>query len=325
MIKSQSITAQLFKNHINITIDGEVGWDTGLFAIKETLLNNPDAKELRVYINSFGGFVNEGNAMAELISLHRGKKTAIILGMCASIATKIALACDDIYASSKSSRILVHEVTGGGRETAEEKRKNATMMDKINDELVQLYVDKTGKSSEEIRNLMKEDREMTAEEAIEWKLIDGFLNKEKFKLHYTPIDSIMSDQLKKENERLKNLNEELNSKLKKQAEKDVNRLVELGRERGVIDDHNEMAFKSFAEKDIDSAEKFLTSLFEEKQDEKGNESPFYYKLKNNKKRESSPKKTFEELEVEDPELLAHYRDNEPEKFQELFEKSKYNR
>jgi len=69
-------------------------------------------KDVNVYINSGGGQVFAGQAIASLLSRHSGRTIAHIDGLCASIATMIALACDEVYMSNGASW-MYHQAWGG--------------------------------------------------------------------------------------------------------------------------------------------------------------------------------------------------------------------
>src|SRR4051812_36577445 len=86
--------------------------------IAAQLSANPDA-DLVLRINSPGGEVTSGYALANAIKAHLGSKIAVIDGLCASAATFPACACDEIHMHAESL-FMVHgawsEVSGGPAE-----------------------------------------------------------------------------------------------------------------------------------------------------------------------------------------------------------------
>lgn len=147
--------------------------------------NAGDEKEIHIIINSPGGLVDVGYAIYDyLISLKsKGKNiTTIINGMCASIATIVALAGDKRQIV-KGSKFLIHNpylnnVTGD----ADQMREYAQTLDNVESGLAKFYSKITGIGSTALALIMKDDKEISAEKALELKfvteIIDGTLNTE---------------------------------------------------------------------------------------------------------------------------------------------------
>ena len=142
--------------------------------------------EIQVIINSPGGLVDVGYSIYDyLTSLKKQGKTitTIINGMCASIATIIALAGDKRQIV-KGSKFLIHNpylnnVTGD----ADMMREYAQTLDIVEGGLAKFYSKVTGIGQSAIDLLMKEDKEITSEKALELKfvteIIDGQLEEVK--------------------------------------------------------------------------------------------------------------------------------------------------
>lgn len=120
-------------------------------------LDGSDDKELTVEINSCGGDVFEGVAIANKIrelSRQNGVRTiAKITGIAASIASVIACACDEIV-MYKSSFMMIHNAWTMTCGNSEELRKQAAVMDTINAAIMSFYKGKFDKSEDEIKTLM---------------------------------------------------------------------------------------------------------------------------------------------------------------------------
>jgi ATP-dependent protease ClpP protease subunit len=132
---------------------------------------------LVVAINSRGGDVFEGVAMhAHLASLSY-PKIARIDGLAASIASVIAMACDEVEMAS-GSFMMLHQPQGGTYGTAREMMKTSRLLDNIHEQLASIYSRLTGISVEQISAMMIEETWMNAEEAVSRGFADRVLVRE---------------------------------------------------------------------------------------------------------------------------------------------------
>ncbi len=165
------------KNSAEITIYGSIGsswWDESVSAsqfskdLKE--LGN-DINEITVRINSTGGSVYDGLAIRSLLKNHKAYVTVIVDGLAASIASIIAMAADKLI-MAKGSMMMIHNPLSGGWGEAKDLREIADFLDKIRDSLVSVYAARTGKTSEELIELLDAETWMSAEEAVEMGFAD---------------------------------------------------------------------------------------------------------------------------------------------------------
>jgi len=124
-----------------------------------------EGKELAIHINSLGGEVFEGMAIYSIIQRRKAKTTVYIEGIAASIASVIALAADEVI-MSENSLLIIHNAWGGSNGDADEMRKQADVLDKITNEIAEIYVKKTNLPYNEIESMMGEETWLTAEEAV---------------------------------------------------------------------------------------------------------------------------------------------------------------
>ena len=127
--------------------------------------------ELRVEIYSYGGSVTVGKGMHDKLLEHPANKTAVIYGICASAATYVALACQKVQIPANSF-FLIHNSTGMCYGTSEDMQQCAEMLDIADESIANLYVARTGKSLEEIQDIMDRDTWMSGTEAVEIGLAD---------------------------------------------------------------------------------------------------------------------------------------------------------
>jgi ATP-dependent Clp endopeptidase proteolytic subunit ClpP len=136
--------------------------------------NNANAKEIIVHIHSRGGDVNEGFAIHDLLVTSGFHITTIIEGLCASIASVIALAGADRKMTS-NSEFFIHnpwgEPDGMSGYTANDYAKRAYEIKQAEDKLLDFYVLKTGGDRELIAKMMEAETTLSATEAMEMKFI----------------------------------------------------------------------------------------------------------------------------------------------------------
>ena len=121
---------------------------------------------LTVCIFSEGGEVWTGMAIANLLQRHPATKTCIIDGICASAATYIALACDEVQIPS-NAWMMIHGSTGCCCGGPEDMRQYADMLDSMNATVVNLYVARTGKSEADVTAMLQQDTWMDGQTAVE--------------------------------------------------------------------------------------------------------------------------------------------------------------
>ena len=97
-----------------------------------------DNKPVDVYINSGGGDVFGGIAIYNIISRHKGHTTCHIDGLAASIASIIALACDEVY-MSEGSQFMIHRPWTFAVGNAEDLMKTVEALGKAEESILNIY------------------------------------------------------------------------------------------------------------------------------------------------------------------------------------------
>lgn len=177
----------LFKPKIKIrpTIDNKVSNDDGVklmlydeiswWGIKAedfiNKINEVKDKTIHLHINSPGGSVFDGTAIYNALKQHKSKVIVHIDGLAASIASVIAMAGDEIQMSDNAF-LMIHEPYSLVIGTADDMRKEADLLDKVNGTIAQTFVNKTGKTAEEIKDFMAAETWFTAQEAFDAGFID---------------------------------------------------------------------------------------------------------------------------------------------------------
>lgn len=149
--------------------------ETSANTFRETLAQHPNAKEIKIYINSYGGSVFEGTAIYNQLKRHAAKKTVYIDGFACSIASVIAMAGDEIV-MPKNALMMIHNAWMFSCGNAAELRKAADDLDTINTAGKQAYLQKAGEKidSEALSTMMDAETWLTAEDCINYGLADRY-------------------------------------------------------------------------------------------------------------------------------------------------------
>lgn len=139
--------------------------------IKE--LNSYKGKDITLWIDSPGGDVFAGAGMYNALKEHKGKITAKIL-RAMSIASVIAMAADNIIMSPVGI-FMIHNPWSSFQGDLNGMRKMADILETIGEAMINAYTLKSGRSREEIRNIMNEETFYNAEQAVENKFADSIL------------------------------------------------------------------------------------------------------------------------------------------------------
>lgn len=141
-------------------------------AIQRELARMTDAQEVTVHISSPGGEVYEGYTIYNLLK-NSGKKINVkIEGLCASIATLIAMAGDNI-AMTPLSEFMIHNPSGAIEGDARAMKDAATQLDAIKKTLVKAYKKRTKLSEAELWEMMDKETYLSPKEAIKLGFVDS--------------------------------------------------------------------------------------------------------------------------------------------------------
>ncbi|HEK0205820.1 TPA: Clp protease ClpP [Pseudomonas aeruginosa] len=125
-----------------------------------------DLSLISLRIHSPGGDVFEGTAVYNLLKNHPARVEAHVDGLAASMASVIAMAADTIY-MPENAMMMVHRPWGIQGGEADDMRRYADLLEKIEGTMVAAYMAKTGKSEEDIKSLLKAETWMDGREAVE--------------------------------------------------------------------------------------------------------------------------------------------------------------
>jgi len=149
--------------------------EIGLFGVRfadfqRDLAAIPADHQILLRIQSPGGEVFEGNAIAAALR-RRGNITVQIEGLAASMATVIALAGSPVKMTA-NGWFMIHNPWGGAVGEATDLREKADLLDRIREQIVNVYVARTGQNREYITSLMDDETWLDAQQALTLGFID---------------------------------------------------------------------------------------------------------------------------------------------------------
>jgi ATP-dependent Clp protease protease subunit len=134
--------------------------------------------DIHMYINSPGGSVTAGLAMYDTMQYITCDVATYCLGQAASMGALLLTAgAPGKRHSLPNSRIMIHQPLAGMEGTALELEIHAKELIKMKRKLNEIMIKHTGKTIEQIEKDTDRDNFMSAEEAVEYKLIDKVLDR----------------------------------------------------------------------------------------------------------------------------------------------------
>jgi len=172
--RAYDIYSRLLKDRI-IFIGEQVSDHLANLVIAELLFlekEDPDA-DIDIYINSPGGSVSAGLAMYDVMQMVKCDVATICVGIAASMgAVLLAGGADGKRYALPNSRIMIHAVSGGYGGTVQDAEIQLKEMVRMHDKLNEILTHHTKQPSDKVRRDMDRDYYMSAQEALEYGLID---------------------------------------------------------------------------------------------------------------------------------------------------------
>jgi ATP-dependent protease ClpP protease subunit len=126
---------------------------------------------LRVRVNSPGGSVFEGIAIANALRSHPANVTVQVDGIAASIASVIAMAGDRIE-MAPNTMMMIHDASGVCLGNASDMEEMAELLDLISDNIADAYASRAGGTRDEWRERMRAETWYLPEDAVTAGLAD---------------------------------------------------------------------------------------------------------------------------------------------------------
>ena len=177
--RSYDIYSRLLNDRIVMLTD-EVNDVTSSLVVSQLLyLEGQDpTKDISLYINSPGGSVTAGMAIYDTMQYIKCDVSTICMGMAASMgAFLLAAGAKGKRLSLPNSDIMIHQPSGGAKGQATDIMIHANYITKKKKLLNEILAERTGQSLETIMRDTERDNFMTAQEALEYGLIDKIIDK----------------------------------------------------------------------------------------------------------------------------------------------------
>lgn len=175
--RAYDIYSRLLKDRI-ILLSGEVNDHVASVICAQLLFlesEDPD-KEIYMYINSPGGVVTAGMAIYDTMQYISAPVATLCMGQAASMGAFLLSAGEKGHRYSlPHSRILIHQPLGGAQGQATDIDIQAREILRLRKSLNSIMAENTGRTVEEIEKDTDRDNFMSAQEAVEYGLIDKVL------------------------------------------------------------------------------------------------------------------------------------------------------
>ncbi len=177
--RSYDIYSRLLKDRI-IMLSGEVNDQVASTIVAQLLFleaQDPD-KDIYFYINSPGGVITSGLSMFDTMNYIKPDIVTICIGQAASMgAFLLSSGTKGKRYSLPNSRIMIHQPSGGAQGQSTDIQIQAQEIQRLKDTLNQIMAENCGKKAEELEVDTERDNFMSAQEAVEYGLIDKILTK----------------------------------------------------------------------------------------------------------------------------------------------------
>ena len=177
--RSYDIYSRLLKDRI-IMLSGEVNDQVASTIVAQLLFleaQDPD-KDIYFYINSPGGVITSGLSMFDTMNYIKPDIVTICIGQAASMgAFLLSSGTKGKRYSLPNSRIMIHQPSGGAQGQSTDIQIQAQEIQRLKDTLNEIMADNCGKKAEELETDTERDNFMSAQEAVDYGLIDKILTK----------------------------------------------------------------------------------------------------------------------------------------------------
>ena len=177
--RSMDIYSRLLNDRI-IVLSDEVNDTTASLVVAQLLFleaQDPD-KDIFLYINSPGGSVTAGMAIYDTMNFIKCDVSTMCVGMAASMgAFLLSAGAKGKRYALPNSEIMIHQPLGGARGQASDVRIHAAWLQRTKEKLNNLLAKATGQPLEVIERDTDRDNFMSAQQALEYGLIDKVMEK----------------------------------------------------------------------------------------------------------------------------------------------------
>ncbi len=177
--RSYDIYSRLLEDRI-IFLSGEITDETANSIVAQLIFlegKDPE-KDISLYINSPGGSVSAGLAIFDTMNFIKCDVTTICVGLAASMgAFLLSSGTKGKRFALPNSEIMIHQPLGGAQGQASDIEIQANHIKRIKEKINKVLSEQSGQPLEKVQKDTDRDFYMSAEEALEYGLIDRIFNK----------------------------------------------------------------------------------------------------------------------------------------------------
>jgi len=178
--RSYDIYSRLLKDRI-VMLDTDVNEHSASLIVAQLLfLESQGNEDINFFINSPGGVVTAGMAIYDTMQFIKPDVSTIVMGQACSMGSLLATAgAPGKRKMLPNARHMIHQPSGGAGGQATDMEIQVKEILKMKQSLTQIYVDHNskGKTFEEFYNAMERDNFMSAQEAVDFGLVDEIITK----------------------------------------------------------------------------------------------------------------------------------------------------
>jgi len=176
--RSFDIYSRLLRERV-VFVGTEINDETANLVVAQLLhleAEDPD-KDIQMYINSPGGIVYSGLAIYDTMRFIKPDVATTCCGIAMSMGSLLlAGGTEGKRSALPNSRILLHQPHGGYQGQASDIAIHAEEAVKLRRRMEEIYAEHTGRTLEEVSDVLERDRYFTPAEAAEFGLIDRVVN-----------------------------------------------------------------------------------------------------------------------------------------------------
>jgi len=176
--RSYDIYSRLLKDRI-LMLDTDVNEHSASLLVAQLLfLESQGNEDITMFINSPGGVVTAGMAIYDTMQFIKPDVATVVMGQACSMGSLLATAGSKGKRKMlPNARHMIHQPSGGAGGQATDMEIQVEEILKMKKNLTQIYVNHNskGKTFEQFRHDMERDKFMSAQEALEYGLIDEII------------------------------------------------------------------------------------------------------------------------------------------------------
>jgi len=178
--RSYDLFSRLLKERI-ILLNGEIDDTNSNLVVAQLLyLDSINHDTINIYINSPGGSITSGMAIYDTMNFIKSEVTTICIGMAASMAAfLLSSGTKGKRMALPNAEVMIHQPLGGAEGQATEIKIAAERILKLRSKLNKILSENTGQDLEKIEHDTERDHFLTANEALEYGLIDKVIENKK--------------------------------------------------------------------------------------------------------------------------------------------------